>query len=389
MFNNETLQKILLNYLYRSAAHPSPDELNILAENTSRLSNLFTRDRANFRTEYLKDKNLRKAYILYFLPSNLYKVHIPLRELSLHPANIFMTDRLRILDLGSGPGTAILGISEYFHQSGYKPFLDFYAIDNISENLRDAEALFNLFRNECSVEGSIKTFKSCIEKVKNLPVGPFDIIILSNILSEVAHNEPDRIAKRGAIVKRFIEDFLNDSGSCIVIEPALRNTSREMLEVRDKLLKEGFHIYSPCLINKDCPALENPKDWCHEDIPWNPPELIKSIDALTGLRKDSIKYSYLVIRKDTLSLTDIHGEHSFRVVSEPLISKGKIEFYVCGSIGRRLIVRLDKNRSGLNKAFEGMKRGNIVILKGFINEGNRLKVSIETDIQILKRHCLN
>ena len=45
--------------------------------------------------------------------------------------------------------------------------------------------------------------------------------------------------------------------------------------------------------------------------------------------------------------------------------------------------------SGLNKAFEEMKRGNIVILKGFINEGNRLKVSIETDIQILKRHCLN
>ncbi len=380
MFNNGTLQKILLNYLYRSAAQPSPEELNTLAENTSRLSNLFTRDRANLRTEYLKDKNLRRAYILYFLPSNRYKIHIPLRELSLHPANIFMTDRLRILDLGAGPGTAILGISEFFHQSGHKPFLDFYAIDNISENLRDAEGLFNLFKNECSIEGSIKTFKSCIEKVKNLPAGPFDIIILSNILSEVAHNEPERIAKRTAILKRFMEDFLNDSGSCIVIEPALRETSREMLEVRDKLLKEGFHIYSPCLINKDCPVLENPKDWCHEDIPWNPPELIKSIDALTGLRKDSVKFSYLVIRKDTLSLTDIHGEHSVRVVSEPLISKGKIEFYVCGSMGRRLIVRLDKDRSGLNKAFEEMKRGDIVILKGFINEENRLKVIIETDL---------
>ena len=47
-----------------------------------------------------------------------------------------------------------------------------------------------------------------------------------------------------------------------------------------------------------CPALLNPKDWCHEDIPWEAPPLIRALDKLTGLRKDALKFSYLVLRRD-------------------------------------------------------------------------------------------
>jgi ribosomal protein RSM22 (predicted rRNA methylase) len=209
-----------------------------------------------------------------------------------------------------------------------------------------------------------------------------DIIILSNVLNELFHGDEDRVAKRTLFLKNILDRLLAPDGSCIIIEPALRDTSRELLMVRDGLLEERFSIYSPCLGNGKCPALANPKDWCHEDIPWDPPEIVKEIDSRTGLRKDSLKFSYLVLRKDGLSLTDIYGEHSFRVVSEPLVSKGKIEFYVCGKGGRRLIMRLDKNKTPSNEMFESMKRGDVVGFEGIMDDGKRFKAEKETGVMI-------
>ena len=387
--------------------------LNTLAANVARLSNLLTRERDALPLPYLRDKDLREAYILYYVPANLYKIHVPLRELSLHPAGIFRketdmsqrltkddennppipplekggkgefeglfsSERLRILDLGSGPGTAILGVMDFFSSHGEKPFLEFIAVDPLSENLMDAERLFQSFRKEVFANASLLTIKSSIERTKSLPEGPFDMILLSNVLSEVFHPDPERIEKRVRLLASLIKRSLASDGSCIIIEPALRATSRELLEVREGLLREGLHIYSPCLISEPCPALVNPKDWCHEDIPWEPPATILEIDKLTGLRKDSLKFSYLIIRKDTRSLSDIFGSNPFRVVSEPLISKGKIEYYLCGTGGRQLAVRLDKDKSKLNESFSSLKRGNIVSFEGLIDEGKRLKVDKET-----------
>ncbi|MCC7203379.1 MAG: hypothetical protein IT393_12060 [Nitrospirae bacterium] len=381
-------------------------ETRKIAANVARLSNLLTRDRADLPHSYLKDNELREAYIAYYLPANMYKVHLPLRELSRHPAGVLRKDRLRILDLGSGPGTAILGIMDFFSGSSDKPFLEFTAVDPVEENLMEALRLFRSFKEDASADASLITAKSVIERTKSLPQGPFDIIIMSNVLSEAGHPaaglekipltppfskgeiRPSPLEKGGRgdlnpdyrlnLVKSVISGRLATDGSLIIIEPALRETSRELLEVRDGLLKGGLHIYSPCLMNNPCPALTNPKDWCHEDIPWDPPAAIREIDKLTGLRKDSLKFSYLVIRRDALSIRDIVRDNTFRVVSEPLVSKGKIEFYLCNAGGRRLAVRLDRDKSNLNEQFSTLKRGNIISFEGLVDEGKRLRLVKET-----------
>lgn len=168
--------------------------LNALAANVARLSNLLTRERVTLPHHYLKDRGLREAYIAYYLPANMYKVFLPLRELSMHSAGILRKDKLRILDLGSGPGTAIHGVMDFFSTTADKPFLEFTAVDPVEENLRDAERLFRSFKEDTRVDASLLTLQSGIERTKSLPEGPFDIIILSNVLSEVfrpdCHNEP-------------------------------------------------------------------------------------------------------------------------------------------------------------------------------------------------------
>ncbi len=360
----------------------SKDELKSPAEDVVRLSKLLTKGREGLPAAYLKDEGLRRAYLLYFLPANLHKIHIPLEELSLHPKKILSKERLRVLDIGSGPGTAVLGSMEFFVQRSQRPFLEFTAVDQVVENLREAEELFRRYREAHHIDASLHTVKSGVEGLGARPKGNYELIILSNLLNELVPADDVRIAKRVEIVKTIMARFLAPDGSCIIIEPALRETSREMLMVRDGLLNEDFHVYSPCLAQGKCPALANPKDWCHEDVPWDAPELVKEIDKRIGLRKDSLKFSYLVIRKDNISPADIYGADSFRVVSEPLISKGKIEFYICGKGGRRPVIRLEKDATSTNAAFVRLRRGDVVGFEGLIDEGKRFKAGKGTKVII-------
>ncbi|OGW03094.1 MAG: hypothetical protein A2W77_07405 [Nitrospinae bacterium RIFCSPLOWO2_12_39_16] len=385
--NKVFLEYTLLKYLSDNRSSSLTDsELNSLASDIIELSNLFTKNREILPSQYLNNKNLRRAYMMYFLPSNIYKIHLPLKELSLHPQKILSKKEIKILDLGSGPGTTILGILDFFSKQKKRPSLEFTAIDSVVENLSIAKDLFKLFTENVNIDASLKTFKINIEKTEAIPEGSYDIIILSNILNELFYKEEKKIAKRVSFLTTIIRKFLASDGNCIIIEPALRETTREMLEIRDSLVKNGFKIYSPCLIDEPCPALSNPKDWCHEDIPWIPPKIIKEIDKLTGLRKDSLKFSYLVLRKDKLSLSDILEKNSYRVVSEPLVSKGKLEFYICGIGGRRLITMLDKDKTPSNMQFQKLQRGDIVSFRDLIDEGNRFKIDKGTTVANLSSH---
>lgn len=358
------------------------DDLKALSEKVARLSLLLTRDREDLPAAYLKDAGLREAYLSYFLPPNLRKIHVPVGELARHPEGLLEKDRLRVLDLGSGPGTALLGVLEFFAEQEHRPHLEFVALDLVAENLKITEDLFASAQSGKALPASLKTIRSSIESAGQHVTGTFDLIIFSNVLNELFIREGRKIEKQCVVLEDIMTRLLADDGSLIVIEPALRETSRGMLEVRDRLLAEGYRLYAPCFFQGNCPALANPRDWCHEDIPWDPPAVIRELDRLTGLRKDSLKFSWLVFRKDRRSAAGFYGDDAFRVVSEPLVSKGKREFYLCGATGRRLVTRLDKDETPDNETFGSMMRGDVVRFEGLLDEGKRYKVGKGTRVRV-------
>jgi SAM-dependent methyltransferase len=363
----------------------SANELKSLASDVARLSTLLTRDREKLPASYLKDPGLRRAYLLYFLPANLAKIHLPLAELSRHPKGLPERERLRVLDIGSGPGTAILGVMDFFSRRESGPVLEFTAVDEVGENLREAERLFAGQRDRTGIKASLRTVKASITRQgEGLSGERFDIITLSNVLNELFTGDDDRIAKREELLRELAGRLLAPDGSVIIIEPALRETSRELLQVGCGLLKAGYHIYAPCPAQGLCETLENLRDWQHEEVPWEPPDVIKEIDRQAGLRKDALKFSYLILRTDGLSLWNVIGSDSWRVVSEPLRSKGKLEFYLCGTAGRFLVVRLDKDRSPGNDLYGALSRGSFVRFDGIETRGKRLKVGKETTVEPLQ-----
>ncbi|HUK99835.1 MAG TPA: small ribosomal subunit Rsm22 family protein [Nitrospirota bacterium] len=360
--------------------------MKTIIANVARLSHLFTRQRENLPLAYLKDAGLMEAYVSYYLPVNIQKIWVPLQELSVHPAKLLSQEKLRILDLGCGPGTASLGIMEFLSKMSITPRLEFIAIDQAVENFRELDALFLARRNATRLKATMKTICFNIEDGTNLLEGHFDIIIFSNVLNELFAKHKEWFYRRTDLICNVLRRLLHEDGSCILIEPALRDTSRNLLFIRDALLCQGFQIYSPCFFMGKCPALINPKDWCHEDTTWEPSPLVREINKQTGLRKNSLKFSYLVLRKDRQSLRDACGDKALRVVSEPLMSKGKVEFYLCGPSGRHLITRFNKDGTLANQAFEQLQRGNIVSFEGLIKEEKRFKVSKETTVCRLSKN---
>jgi ribosomal protein RSM22 (predicted rRNA methylase) len=360
----------------------SKEELGALSANVARLSTLLTRERDRLPAVYLKDDGLRKAYSAYFLPPNLAKIHKPLGELLLHQNHLLEKELLRIADIGCGPGSALLGAMQFFFLQERKPRLELTALDQVAENLKEAERFFLSHRQRYALDASLKTILAGIADLDRLVPERFDVIILSNVLNELFTQDGNKTAKRVEVLSNIMGRLLADDGSCIIIEPALRDTSRDLLAVRDVILERGIRVYAPCLSQSPCPALTNPKDWCHEDLSWEPPILIKELDTLTGLRKDSLKFSYLVLRKDGPALSDVYGPNAFRVVSEPLVTKGKREFYLCGAGVRKLVTRLDKDAVEHNHAFKKMKRGDVVVFERLSDEGKRFKVGKDTTVTL-------
>jgi ribosomal protein RSM22 (predicted rRNA methylase) len=158
-------------------------------------------------------------------------------------------------------------------------------------------------------------------------------------------------------------------------------------------------VYSPCVHNRPCPAVAPGcnSDWCHEDHAWQTPSWIRRIDERAGLRKSSLKYSYVVLNQMGLSIRDAalnsvpNDEQSlpvdnqiWRVVSETLEERGKAAAYLCGVEGRFRVTRLNKHASQSNADFPLLDRGQVVSTGSLATKSVMdRRVQTETPLRIL------
>ena len=185
----------------------------------------------------------------------------------------------------------------------------------------------------------------------------FDLIVAMNVLNEFGD-----VPSRARLVQSLLQRHLTANGVLILIEPGLQRATRELMELRD-LLMGSVHILAPCLHHDACPMLRHSgRDWCHFYLDWDRPKIIADLDRLIGNKKEYLKFSYLILTDDRRQATD---EGSYRVVSAPLRSKGKMELLLCPAEGNdtsRLhrITRFDKDRAPANADLDRVTRGDMV-----------------------------
>jgi ribosomal protein RSM22 (predicted rRNA methylase) len=187
-----------------------------------------------------------------------------------------------------------------------------------------------------------------------LPEGPFELILAGTVMNEL--ETARRLPLAQALLSRLAPD-----GALIVLEPALRETSRALHELRDGLIQAGAHVVAPCTRAGHCPALDDPRDWCHEDRPFAPPPRLRQLSAATGLRDGGLKFAYLVVRREPARRDLPAGARALRVVSEALDQKGNVTRMVCGDDGRAPLTLLKRTRSPALKVLGRSRRGDVLI----------------------------
>jgi ribosomal protein RSM22 (predicted rRNA methylase) len=369
---------------------------DVLAQAVVNLSRLFTTARTTLPPQYLDDPVHASAYLSYFLPVNLSKVQVLLDELPEDSGMESLDRPTAVLDLGCGPGTGALALLDWlWHRSPERAkSVSVLATDASYAPLRDTEKLWTDYCQEVGISSEgLRCVEGNLEHPLKGDLGkqivrgkPYDLIIMANCLNELFATAADPSAERAEVVGQLLP-FLAPHGTIMIVEPALRQTARALHQMRNHLLKRNLcTVYSPCLHEQACPALDHPDDWCHEERPWQTPPGIAAIDREVGFIKDALKFSYLMLRTDGRTIVT-RNPQTFRVVSELRELKGDTRAWLCNELGRSEVGRLDRAESATNAAWEACQRGSIIQLDGLKRkEGSRLgRIPAEGTVEMIRR----
>jgi ribosomal protein RSM22 (predicted rRNA methylase) len=193
--------------------------------------------------------------------------------------------------------------------------------------------------------------------------GRFDLVVAAHLLNElyVDRTPAERLTLRARRVRSWAT-LLAPNGLLILIEPALRETSRELLAVRDQVLTTGLQVVAPCFWTGPCPALARDRDWCHDAAP------VRS--------KPRVDFSYLVLGAEPVPPQPTF----YRVVSDPLPEKGRLRLFVCGPQGRHPLIRLTRHRAPQNAAFDRATRGAAISVSDTEQAADGLRITPNSQV---------
>jgi len=352
----------------RSPAGPpdrlAPAELREVARAVQQLSQGLTRERSLAGSCYMDEPALLGAYLLFFWPVSYAQARQVLGELP-HLSGA-------ALDLASGPAP-----------------LAFAALDagvrevTVADRSATALAAARELAAEAGEALRIRQVDLAGAKPGQSDVGgPFDLISIGHGLNELYASRLDAPERRAAMMDSWM-GLLKEGGSLLILEPALRDTSRNLLRVRDLLVQRGRVVRAPCLYRGNCPALIRESDWCHAERSWQRPPLVEMIAAAAGLRKESLKMSYLLMASPNSTWNEPPQGRAFRIVSEPLQGKGRLRYMGCGPEGRIGLALQEKHRTEQNAAFFRLQRGDVIVLTEADARGDGLALSQRSEVRIV------
>ncbi|HEY8278327.1 MAG TPA: small ribosomal subunit Rsm22 family protein [Bdellovibrionota bacterium] len=301
---------------------------------------------------YSFSRDEARAYSSYYLPSNCLKPALVLEESFLLGTDPMPGQEAHWLDLGTGPGTAYWGVAWWCRARGKKlwftgwdqsPAFTGIAGDLVAAASWSAPAKFLSGKEEPA---------ELIRRLKPTHVS------MMNAVAEIYPDCKRRTAEVGKIV-RALRDLERSDGRprfLLLIEPGSRESSRELAQLKDELQAGNLgKVMLPCLDDRICGALADPKDWCHEEAACKFPAWLNELGAEAGLRKESLLFSYAWIRAGEPD----PAPACLRIVSQRLERKGQVECRICTKEGKRA-VRVQRSKANeQNEFFFGLARGDL------------------------------
>lgn len=275
-----------------------------------KLSRLFTEER-KLLPDYFNDKELRAAYLAYYVPLNFAKMRFIFDS---YHKQIWDQDNpreLRWADLGCGPGTAALAALDSMHalwdKSKAPPPIHIDLIDSNPAALILARGLVTRMAEKLHLNVTVKADKAIpmTHPSKEGRAG-YDLALAANVLNELPAAESDS--------ELMMKLWQRTSGTMLVLETGHRVSSQRLIRFRERVRKQdnsipppaegaeapvaNMRILGPCMHIDQCPLYRS-KHWCHFSEPVDDPRLIDLNLRVFKNPRGWLKFSYLLFQRGT------------------------------------------------------------------------------------------
>lgn len=240
------------------------------------------------------------AYLVYFLPLNNARVQAVVKEARYQN---FFKDLDQVVDFGSGLGTASLALTDDFHKF------------TMIERAKDICSRFSFLPTNQT---------TWLDKAPNFDEPAKTLAVFSYSLTELKDLPP----------------WAKKMEALMILEPSTQQDGRKLLELRQKLIQEGYSMWAPCTHQGPCPLLVNSKtDWCHDRIHFEMPKWFEKLEQHLPMKNRTLTTSYLLAHK---TKAPTRPSNWARTVGDRLEEKGKDRQLVCRSDEREFLAWMHK-----------------------------------------------
>jgi hypothetical protein len=320
----------------------SKEDVIFFSKGLIELSEFFTSERDGEKLpNYFTTAKFRSSYFLYFFGLQgakfltLFDRYPKAIQAALDHAS--ETGVLKIIDVGSGPGTASLALlcfilENFIGKEGKSVTLPFSIellwIDHNEGILKDGEKLLEgILSVFPEIDGNIQLKSEARPWWKHPKSFKFDasLVVFGNVLNECP--DDPKIFSHG------LAPFLKNpkGGGVLLLEPAFRDASQRIARIRDEVVlgEHPLPIWGPCLHVGKCP-LSSGKNWCHFSVPAAlPGSFFRKFSIKLGGIRDWLKFSFVWFAS-TDSVKQARAPKDWvRVVSDPMRTPEGTQNLIC------------------------------------------------------------
>lgn len=315
-------------------------QLQLLPDNIRDLSHQMTDNRGERRLGYMNENVQLTAYSRYFVWWNLIRLS---RLFSNLPKTAFPKDDCFCMDLGSGPLTVVSALW-LSRPELRKKKLVWYCVDLSNNSLTLGEDIY------LSIAAKTPEYEPWqIIKVK----GSFGIhinekcnfITCANMFNEI--DQTNDMPPEFQTKKYFdqLEVYSTEETKFLLIEPGVPKSARTLSLLRERFIKAGKQVLSPCTHAETCPMngfnayTGSTNKWCNFAFSTEgAPSTLRKLSTDARLQKDRAVLSYISVIPENEKKAEKENELTVRIASDSFrLNRNHTGFYACSKLGLVLL----------------------------------------------------
>lgn len=324
-------------------------QMQSLPDNIAALSHQLTDERGSRRLGYMNENVQLSAYVRYFTWWNLVRLT---RLFSNLPAEVFPSEDCACLDLGSGPLTLVTALWISRPELRNKN-LTWYCLDLSQAALTLGEELYMSVAAQLppSDENALSHWK--IIRVKG-SFGTFIKEKCSFVTCANMFNELDQGAKMPPEFqsKKYFDQlsaYAAENAKFLLVEPGVPKAARTLSLLRERFIKSGYEVKSPCPHAGECPMngfksyTGSKNKWCNfafstEDAPAR----LQKLSVAAKLPKERAVLSFISAVKAGSKKAEVNTSKDksllLRITSDSFrLPKNRTGYYACSRLGLTLV----------------------------------------------------